>query len=191
MESYELELKSTQDFAWSRSFQHSGARRERFIVGLQRNNGYICRVRAYNAFGWSDWSPISDVFMPGACVWLEKEGRTTFLKWFEPKLTEGRRVTLYHILAYELKGPLMTDHTAEDGSNEAKAAEQYILLCATEKSFIAFEEFCRPNTRYVFKVRYQIDGEWADDDATLLSEVIHLTWDTLRAPSGLAELIDQ
>lgn len=175
IERYELEMKSVEDLSWSRLFEHNGARRERFIVGLQRNHGYICRVRAYNAFGWSDWSLGSDVLRPGACVWLENEGGTAYLKWLEPKLTERRRVTLYHILSYELKGPLVTDHTVEDNNNEGKTSDQYKFLCAAENNYIIFEEFCRPNTRYVFKVRYQIDGEWTGDDATLLSEVIQLS----------------
>ena len=112
--------------------------------------------------------------MPGSSVWLEDEGGTAYLKWLEPKLTEHRRVNLYQISSYELKGPLVTDHTLDDHVTEGKRPEQFALLLETEKNALVFEEFCRPGTRYVFKVRYQIDGEWCGDDATLLSEVIQL-----------------
>lgn len=160
------------DDSWRRCFEHRGALRERFIVGLQRNHSYLCRVRAYNAFGWSAWSQHSEVFVPGTCVWLEYEGEIKYIKWLEPKLTEQRKVTLYQILSYQLNGPLLTDYTSKKDSTQDEKSEHFTLLCSTERNYVAFDDFCQSNARYVFKVQFQINGVWTKDDANFVSEVI-------------------
>jgi hypothetical protein len=155
-----------------RYFKHKG-RRERFVIGLERGVAYLCRIRAENAIGWSDWSIASTVITPGMSVSVDTSVGVA-LRWMEPSLSLNRTVTGYEVLGYKLTGPLTTSHSQLDDQGGANTPQTFVSLCTTITCCATVTAQCPLNNKYVFKVRLQIDNEWLDDSMSLISEIIIL-----------------
>ena len=152
--------------------------RTKQMMGLEPHRPYIARVRCRNSFGYSHWSEWCGPIIPQPGVYVLKynqEECSVIIGWFKPMLKGFRKLTGYQAQICALAGPITKNIKVYQARSQRKEEDSTMEFETLSDSLTTNEllvEDLRPGSKYMFRVRPQIDGVWCEWDLAVVSDVI-------------------